>query len=284
MFAADPTMSPVWWSIAALVGLALGRLPARLRLALAALIFGLATSYLVSSSEANPLWGQWRYFVPLLPLCAVAAAALVARLPRVPGRELLVGALSVATVASILGYRSLLARPINFQLEHDYLRESAPRIARDHPDLAIIADPDLRGRPIDANDSRAPFDHTTLMALATSIPVEGRAIGCGATVPDRRPRIWASAALSSGCQPAVAVENVALYLGLFRPKMVLDEITQRFRLEPIEERRIAAAPAVPFVDTRCTQPHFEFVGRSLPDCEIQLGWYRLVPIAPTAVH
>src|SRR5262249_5012955 len=103
----DPSVSPAWWVVAGALGLLVGRLPLRPRIALAAATLLLGAAYLRLGFETNPLFGAWRYLIGLTPLLAVGAAALLARVP-LPRRETALAALAVGALLATALHRRIL--------------------------------------------------------------------------------------------------------------------------------------------------------------------------------
>jgi len=68
---------------------------------------------------------------------------------------------------------------------------------------------------------------------------------------------------------------VALYLGLLRPPEVMKGLLERFRLEPLKVHEVSAAPATRALNSFCPIDFHDPREGPLPDCELELGWYRV---------
>jgi hypothetical protein len=259
-----PSVSPTWWVLAGGLGLLCGKMHARFRVGLLLLAAALMAVYVRLGSETNPLWGLWRYLVALAPLLSVGAAALLARIPRAP-----LAALAALALASAAVYVPVVRRPLDLQVEYHYLRHSAERIAREHPDLLVLGGADSAG-----SDGTMRFETLPAMALAAALGTAGLPARCGDPLPTGGPRLWSLDALAGGCLGDL--RRAALYLGLHRPSP-LPAALAGYRLEPIEERTVRAAPAAPVVDDQCPPYRGVLLAGALPDCSVRLGWYRLAP-------
>ncbi len=274
----DLAVNPVWWLVTGALGLVAGRMRWPLRAAL-----GLATgltlaAYWALASDGNPLWGQWRYYVSLVPFLAVAAGSLVEWLPDRASRwrDRAVAALAVATAASGIGYLPLLRRPNDLPVEFAWLRETAPRVLRGRPTVLLLANRRREG------ESRVLAEGTPLMALGTTVGPTDWPRRCDERVNPGAPRgmdvrdleEWAlRCPTAEGFDPTRAV----VYLGLYRPDERVAALTARWRLMPLEERVTSVAVTAPAVDTACPVEPGTLIGSAQPDCTVRLGWYRLVP-------
>jgi len=272
----DWRLNPTWWFAAALVGLALGRMATALRLALVLLFAGLVPAYVLFGTEHNPLWGEWRYLVELVPFAAVAAAALLER--AAPRRWPLAIGYAAALGAAPFELRAAL-RPVDAQVEYAYLRESAPRVAARRPELLLVTLADVRDEDLDEPGSRGvPYGLNAAMAISMALghPLD-EPLGC-APAGDGSPRLRSLGALAD-CPPGASapLERSALFLGLFRPPTLVARLERRFELVPIEERRADAAPTLQHLDSQCLVERGLIPGSSLPDCPLVLGWYELRP-------
>jgi hypothetical protein len=282
-----PSLSPVWWTLAGALGLAAGRAPRPLRAGLALAAARLLAGYWRWAREPNPLFGLWRYLLPLVVPFAVGAAALAARLSA--RAALLLGA---ATLASTAAYVHLLGRPIDLQVEQAYLRETAPRIAAAHAPLLLVAWDDERDDP--AVRGMQPLATTPAMALATALGPLDPPRPCASAQSPRLATLGALPGMTDGGTNGMTngntssatdrpgggcadPERAALFLGLHRPRALLDRLGARYRLVPLDEREQLAAPAAMSVDTQCGVDPLAIVGDALADCRLRLGWYRALP-------
>src|SRR5262249_41517799 len=152
-----------------------------------------------------------------------------------------------------------------------YLRETGLEIARLHPVVLVTWD-DEREDPAVLGMER--LAGTPSEALATTPGPLAWPRGCeGASNRPAHP-LWSISALDGRRRPGR--DRAAIFLGLPRRRALLDRLRARYRLEPIEEREVEAAPATPSVDTQCPVDLVHVSGDALPDCRLRLGWYRLV--------
>lgn len=273
----DPSMTPVWWIPAAALGLLLpSRVRRSARLALALTLALLGASYWLMASEANPRWGQWRYYVALVPALAIAAAAfgewLAGRLPddrwRARGGWILVG----LAVAPLPFYLPMLRRAEDLSVEFDYLRRSAPRLLGARRDVLLLVNRGHEGR------SNVAIEGNPAMALATVFGPIAWPSAC-----DPRPgplRVRDLERVVAACPQTLDPDGALVYLGLSREEARLAGVRERFELVPVEEVRRSVALTSTMVSRQC--PVADPTGYVLdgpwgPPCRVRLGWYRLVP-------
>lgn len=272
----DASMTPVWWIYAAPLGLVVpGRMHWSARLALALSVALLGASYWVMASEANPRWGQWRYYVALVPFVALAAASfgewLTDRVPEGTGRRWAGGALVALALAPLPFYLPMLRRPEDLSVEFAYLRTSARRALGVRRDVLILAN---RGHEGLANIA---IEGNPTMALATVFGPTAWPYACeparGAIAVRDVERVAAA------CPETIDPARTLVYLGLSRDEGRLAALRARFELVPVEGSDRAVALTSTMISRQCPGDPTGFVvdGPWGPPCRVRLGWYRPVP-------
>jgi hypothetical protein len=262
----DVTVGPPWWIAGGVVGLLAGRGRRMLRAALGLALLLLVGVFLRFAAESNPLFGLWRYFVFPVPLLAVGGALAADRLEGRLGLAAPV-ALAIVTAASGLLFRAAIFAPVDMQAEFAYVRETAGTIAATFPDVVLVGG-DVESRPY----------QTPMMALADARGPQPDLLECDPPPVEGAPRIYALQAVLAGCARGFDPARAALFLGRHRPPDIVAAASARFRLEPLDERIVPVKPVVPLVDTACAHlATDDFLGTRLADCQLPLGWYRLVP-------
>ncbi|MDP3214062.1 MAG: hypothetical protein Q8S73_08160 [Deltaproteobacteria bacterium] len=268
----DPALTPSWWVLAGAVGLALGALPPRVRLASGAAVLLLAIAYGTLGNEENPLWGQSRYTLTFVPLLALGAAALVERAPA-PARPHALAAMALAALLSGPLYAALLLRPVNTQLEYAYLTETAPRFMAGTRDVLMLDEPPVGGHA-------GQWIPQGLPAMALGVTVSSADIQhhCPAVTNARNVHVWTIAL--ADCPffaDARGQGRLVLYAGVFRPEASWRALVERLRLEPLDERTLRGASLLPTMyDRQCASGRW-YVGAAAPDCAARVGWYRVAP-------
>jgi len=269
-------LTPVWWVYAAVAGVALPTAPRwNLRLALAVAVALLGASYWTMASEANPRWGQWRYYVALAPLVAVAAAAFVewvlALTPeRYWRRWFALVPIAVALAPLPLCFPAL-RRPEDLAVEFDYLRASARRVLGERREVLLLANrehADLSNLAVEGNPT---------MALATVAGPLPWPLACEASHAPLALRDVERVLAS--CPERLGGDRARLYLGLFRDEARLANLRARFDLVPVEEITRTVAFTSTMINQQCPgdPTGFTLEGPWGRPCRVRLGWYRLVP-------
>lgn len=273
----DASMTPVWWLYAAPLGLLVPtrvRWNARLALGLSVALLGL--SYWVMASEANPRWGQWRYYVALVPAIALAAACfgewLAGLAPEGRARQGASALLVAIALAPLPFYLPMLRRPEDLSVEFAWLRSSAPRVLGARRDVLILANRGHQGL------SSIAIEGNPSMALATAFgPIAwpfacDRASGGALSVRDLE-RVVAQ------CPETIDPARTLVYLGLSREEPRLAGLRARFDLVPVEEVERSVALTSTMISRQCPgdPTGFTLDGPWGPPCRVRLGWYRLAP-------
>ncbi|MBP6829588.1 MAG: hypothetical protein KA978_02335 [Deltaproteobacteria bacterium] len=269
-------LTPAWWIYAGLAGLVLPTTPRRnLRVALGLSIALLGASYWAMASEANPRWGQWRYYVTLVPFIAVAAGGFVEwalghapeRLRR-PWMAWVPVALALAPLPFQFG---ALRRAEDLPVEFDYLRASAARMTRGRRDVLLLANrghEGLSGIAIEGNPT---------MAMATAVGPLGWPLGCE---PTRSPLVLRDLErVITACPERIDPARTIVYLGLFRDEARLAALRARFDLVPVEEVTRTVALTSTMINHQCPSDPtgYTLEGPWGSPCRVRLGWYRLAP-------
>jgi hypothetical protein len=241
-----------------LLGLVCGVAPVRARVALGLAIAGPLLVYWRAASDPSPYWGQWRYFVTLVPLGAIAFASLV---PRVASRwPRAAWAVAFAIPLAVLATAAPgLALVSDQQAEFQFARETTAKVAPEGTDVFIL-DWTWSGEAQGAATMGMKLARPDLVHPSYELPPAPRA----ATVR----RLDAELAAPSGAPPADGV----LFLGGYRPREALDAIRARYELTPIVERDVdvvADSSELSGCPGRCGTTL-----RARADCAVRLGWYR----------
>jgi hypothetical protein len=275
----DVSVGPAWWVLLAIAGLVFARPPRAARWSLRIATLVLLVAYTRFGSENNPLFGEWRYALSVVPFAAVAAASLCERVARerlFAGRErardrAIVALAAASTLAGLLIHRRALMRPLDLQTEHAYVLESGPRIARAYADLVVLAE---EGR----GAGGLGFETNAAMALALGL---GPACYPSPTAARRSPgetrMLWSQAALVEAAPGGPSADRAAIFIGLMRDDAYLAALRARYDLVPIEEQAIVVAPTAQAVSSQCRLGAEAYLGGALGDCSTRLGWYRAVP-------
>lgn len=273
----DVTLTPAWWTWLGALGLVLPSRPrwsARVAVPLAAAL--LVAAYWALASEANPLWGQWRYYVSAVPLVALGAGFFARftldRLRDPRARRAATAAFLVAAFAPLAVYLPRLLRPVDQAAEFAYLRATAPRVTARRPDVLLLANRghghELSGIAVEGN---------VLLALGASVGELSWPTSCEPS--SARPRARDLELVAERCPETIDPATAVVYLGLSREDSRLAPLLARFALAPVDEvtRRVAVTSTV--TNKQCVPAERGFSMRSpdAPPCAARLGWYRLVP-------
>lgn len=272
----DLSMTPAWWIYAALAGLLVpSRVRWNARLALALTLSLLGASYWLMASEANPRWGQWRYYVALVPALGIAAAVfgewLADRIPDDRWRRRAGWLLVAFALAPLPFYFPMLRRAEDLPVEFAYLRRSAPRLLGARRDVLLLVN---RGH---GPRSNVAIEANPAMALATVFGPIAWPSGC-----EPRPgplRMRDLERVAAECPQTIDPERALVYLGLSREEPRLAGVRARFDLVPVEEVHRSVALTSTMVSRQChiaDQTGFVLDGPWGPPCPVRLGWYRLV--------
>jgi len=267
-----PVNAP-WWLLAGVAGLAAGRGLPLVRLAAGLAVALLGAVYWRFSSDANPLWGQWRSFVSLVPFVGVGVGALAERATEGRAwRRPALAALGALCAATLLRAWPTLRRPLDLQREGEYIRAQAPRFLATNPALLLFTARSGFG------DSGVPPEASVLLAASTRIGSTQWPRRCdqGPRLPWAGPQILDLEDFALRCPGSIPANAVA-YVGLFRPAERLAAVRRQVRLEPLDERRFRVAPSVPLLNTQCPVARLRLYGTALRDCEVTFGWYRVSP-------
>jgi hypothetical protein len=282
----DAALCPWWWPYLAAAGLAaaLARRALRVPAAVMAVAFGLLSAvYLTHSTEANPHWGQWRYFVVLVPFVAFGVAALADGLARGDAwwQRAVAPALLVAAALTLAPSLRDLRRVEDYIAEFDFLRASARRVLRDDTEVLVLS-----------NDHDPARRHVRIevlprMALATRLGPLALPRGCERS-DDPRVRLRDLEVVAQRCPETLAPDTV-VYLGLSRAPERLVALEDRFTLVPIEERTVRAVVsswiinmqarsfAAPAAGSGQLFDPSTVAGTRAVEVPVHFGWYRLVP-------
>ena len=268
--ARDTSISPLWWALAGVLGVVVGRTPWQLRLTMLLTLASLALTYAFGASEQNPFWGQWRYVVTAVPIVSVGAASLADRLPAFRRRDAVLLGVTAATLLSSLLFVPALVRPIDAQVELAYLRETAPRIAATNRYLVLLSAD---------RQAQIRYESVAVMALGEALGPVAWPGGAGTPPPFEGHGLWTQEALLSPRPGGPDLTRTAIFLGMYRPDPEMLRLRERFELVPLDEREVAVAPMLQLVNTQCVIPCDTYLGASIPDCNLKLGWYRPVALA-----
>ncbi|MFO0624005.1 MAG: hypothetical protein U0325_00185 [Polyangiales bacterium] len=285
----DHALCPWWWPYLAAAGLVAALLRRELRAAGASLALGfglLAAVYLTHSTEANPHWGQWRYFVVLVPFVAAGVAALADSLARGDGplRRAVVPALLVAAALTPAPNLRDLRRVEDHIAEFHYLRASAARVIRGPTDVLLLSN--------DSDPARRHVRVEVLPRMALSTRLGPLALPRGCAPGGRGPvRLRDLEFVARDCPETLAPDAV-VYLGLSRTPERLAALEDRFILRPIEERTVPAVVSSWIINVQArrvaepapgSQQPFDpsiVAGARAVEVPVRLGWYRLTPRGP----
>jgi hypothetical protein len=260
------SVAPVWLLPIGFAGLAVGPIDRRARRSLAFAAIAFAAVYAVHASEDNPLFGEWRYALPLVVPVVSGVAALFDRWGRERSLSLRLAACAGLCAASLVNVPALMRRT-DAQTEFAYVRESAPRVTQRFGRLLVVA-----------GDSAIASELLPTLALATRLGPLDR--------PARASHEFVSGQVALALLPDTVdairslgdLEHTAVYLGIHIDQATRALARAGVRFVPIEERTLRVAPAMRHVDTVCDAPNV-FVGLALNDCDARVGWYRLA-LAP----
>ena len=274
----DASMTPVWWIYAALPGLLLpSRVRWNARLALALTLVLLGASYWLMASEANPRWGQWRYYVALVPTIALAAATcgewLSDRVPPFRGHRWAGWALVALALAPLPVYLPMLRRAEDLAVEFAYLRRSAPRVLGARREVLLLVN---RGH---AQRASIAVEGNPTMALATVFGPITWPRACEAQPGPLRVRDLER--VVAECPQTIDPAGSLVYLGLSREDDRLAAVRARFDLVPVDGVDRTVALTSTMVSRQCPGDPTGYLldGPWGPPCRVHLGWYRLVPRA-----
>jgi hypothetical protein len=268
--AAAISVTPLWAIALGVLGLLVGKLRLGPRFAALLALGGLSAVYMLSASETNPLWGLWRYWLAIIPFLALGVGAFFERLPKIGPRTAVLSALVGASLLTGVYYGPLLARPIDSQVEFSYILETTPTIAAANKQLLVLV-----------NERRGQIRHETIpvTAIATALGPTNWPQDAGSPPPSRGAWLIRHSSLlqTRTSDSRVDLAGAALFLGMYRPTEIMEPLKKRYDLVPIEERVIAAAPMLQYVNTQCLAFGNRPRGAAIADCQIRVGWYRVVP-------
>ena len=262
-------VTPFYWVLLGVVGWFLGHPPRFARIALGVMVVMLLLSAVAFGSEGNPLWGHWRYLVPLTPLFALGAALAVDALARAFPRPLVLGAGVVLALLPLLVLRSALTRPIDLQEEFQFVLRTAPRLVASR---TVALDMPSGGDP---TQGYVHFELLPAMALAL-------ALGPGEVLPSHLDPVQGMALfVRDQRRPA---PPFITYQGLSRRSGARRTVAPEALGAALESGTFAVAPAGVVVDSQCQKPTAEGVwqnpsieGMALADCTVELSWYEVKP-------
>lgn len=276
----DTSLTPAWLTWLAALGLVLpSRAKVHYRIAVTLSAVFLFGAYWYLASEGNPRWGQWRYFVSIVPLVCLALGftlrALFDRLRSPRFRTFSLGALVTLIAAPLAVYYPRLRAPEDQPTEFRYLLQTAPRITSRRPDVLILAN---RGHPPPA--SHVAIEGNVLFALGASSRRVSWPTACEATDgtrPSRTLRVRDLERVASDCPATIDPARSVVYLGLSREDSRLSALRARFELIAIETVTRAVSVTSTVIDKQCVpEEHgFEMFSPDAPRCTVHLGWYRL---------
>jgi hypothetical protein len=291
----SPSIAPNIWCYAGVLGLLIGRLQARHRVMMLLISLALFFLYSFFGGEYNPLFGIWRYYLAFLPMLAVGAAALVARLPSVR-RVSPAWVLAGLCLVSVARYWRVIARPTDVQAQFAYLVSSTPRIAQTYKTLLIVgkATGELGSSTPEADSVAMPIGLGTRLVYPVVQECSKLPRWCPELTEDFRspgrlyhskgPRadVVALDLLDSPCADKIDLAHSAIFLGLYQPESELATLRAKYQIEPIEEQRVSVVSLVPNMNSQCapfdmSKRRGTTVSDDYPDCPVKMGWYRLVP-------
>ncbi len=251
------------WFALAVLGVVFGAGTWRSRLALAFVVFVFAGVYLSQGTDPSPQWGQWRYWTTLIPAVGVAVGLLIGRLkPEAIRISAIAAGMAVAVAALPLAWPTLRT-PNNEQAAFNFVRETAAGAIQRNEVILVLRSP----------DAGAPQSSALLGLGAAFGPFEGIRWRCTDPVPPKpalKVTVLDPAAVScAGWIP----DGSILFLGIERTDPVLDELRQRYALEPIVERAVPVVADMPRINPngRCSGAG----GLIGPTYDAHFGWYRL---------
>jgi hypothetical protein len=278
--AIDVVTSNPWWIAIAIIALLIAPFERAVRACALLAIAIPGAVYLRYASDNNSVWGQWRYFVVLLPwLCvgASAGAAMLSARVAERRRRQVIAVVAIACAAPLLWQVRWLRMPADSQREFQAVRDSAPAMlgAQRSPVL-------LRNMP-SAEFHSVPAEGHLLIALASVLGrLDESADPCSAS---RAPtRVLDLEVMARDCPDALVRDDVRIYLGMYRPPQRLAALAAKgLRLDPISVVAHRTSPGLNAVNTSC--PAEPGAPRPwAPDaCAFETGWYRasrLVGAAP----
>ncbi len=260
----EPRVAPIWWCWAGLAGIAVGRGDRLTRGALGLTLAALLAGYLLTT-EPNPGFGLWRYYMTLLPILAVGAALLLARWPVLERRAALVVALAAAT---LLPYAGLWLQPSDLHLEFSTAMQGA-KSALDRTDLLLLPD--------QAGDTHTGVDHfaTVLLALnlATGQRFDAQATprqrGTMAAVPVASLEKWLDD------PQRTRPHRIVAWLGVAVSPARQTQLLSLGKWRTLHENTGDVLLQLPESDARC--PTAVGLGVTLHPCHLTVGWKVLEP-------
>jgi hypothetical protein len=263
----NPVSFGALWIVAAIAGLAFGKSSLRPRVALGAFLLLVAITDAIGGSDPSPQWGQWRYFVVLVPVVAVSAAILIARFPRLAHPLATLGFLALAA-APVLGASRTLQTPNDQQAEYAFARDTS----------TSVVDKDGTVYLFRSADTGAP-QSATLLALASALgPFEGIQWGCKFPLPPSpalRVRILDEETL--GCPDWIRPHGSVLLLDASNQNNpLLDALRKRYAVLPLTGRSQRVVMDSPRADGQATCSAEK--GLAGPTEVASFGWYQLHPL------
>ncbi|MBL8911294.1 MAG: glycosyltransferase family 39 protein, partial [Archangium sp.] len=246
-------VTPDWSLVAGLVGLCWPGLFTKKQRAQFALVFAvIVVTACAFGSEDNPLWGHWRYLMPVLPFVALGVGRVTELLGKnVPRRVGIIGL--VFALLPLVVLRGVLLRSVDLQQEFQFVLRSAPSLPRD---AKVVLEVPLEN---DGTNGQVHFELTAAMAARLA----GREV-LFADVP--RP-------------PAAYVLFQGLSRGLASRKAVSGDqldgviLSQRERVAPLALVLNSQCQHAASNSERPLAP--PVFGWSLEECEVEFSWVRL---------
>lgn len=261
----DLRVSPTFWLVLAFLGLGLSTLDLWTRVSLGLGLIGLLVGYSMAS-EPNPLFGQWRYYVSMLPLFSLLAAGFLARF--VPTQRQGYVAIAVLLL-SLAVYTPLWWQPADLQADFQSLRQSA---ATTQPgDLLLLS------------DRRAEL-HVGLDAMATSLLAlhlsSGRVQMADRQHPDLPTdfgdqKVQSLEAWLDQGAPLPKGRRTLAWLGLTVQASTRQQLAERVQLRRLFSENLRVSNTLPMAQTPCSRSQGQ--GLTLQPCLTTVGWYALEP-------
>jgi hypothetical protein len=261
----DPVTGAPWWVAIGLFGLLLGRWARGVRPAALLAIGVPAAVYLRFASDTNPVWGQWRYFLAILPWICVAAGALAERLASRAHLRRVASLFAVACALPLAWQWRWLRAPTDGQHEFGFVQQTARAVLGDARSPAL-----LRNMP-SASWHDVPAESHLLLALGSVAGPLDESSTC-----EGRPRpsaVLDLEAIAARCPDRLLADDVRVFLGMFRPEPRMAELRRLgLEFEPVTTEEARTALGMPMVDTACSP--VPPLGEPEP-CTIRAGWYRV---------
>lgn len=261
----ESSIAPWPWYVVALAGVLIGSaVPRPLRAAWSAAAAGLLVAFPVFGYEYNPVWGQSRYYLLLLPMTALLAVAALSRLDASAKRPFALTAGAVALVGYTAYALPLLTLPMDLQVERAFIAASAPP-----PGGIVIA--------YDGGcDTERHFPAESLVAAALSAGAPARLDYCELALAADQYTVLPLSHVLRYCPATLSRPDVLVYRGGYAPTGCDDALYAAGGLEEVVGADLVAHAVSPISTTACRDGAWDYVGRAHRACQYRVGWYRTV--------